>query len=85
MTATEFDLEQCSYKLFEYPRPTGYITQPRLHFGGIPVHTLIDSGASANVIPDEVAVVLLGYFQSQVRAGKLDERSPNYSLVGVEK
>ena len=58
--ATEGDLEQSSYRLFEHPRPAGYITQTRPHFGGIPVRTLIDSGASANVILEEVAVVLLG-------------------------
>ena len=82
MSASDGDLEQSSYQLFENPRPAGYTTQTRLHVGGIPVHTLIDSGASANVI---LAVVLLAYFQSRLRAGKRHKNSPSYPLVGVEK
>ena len=85
MNAAEGDLEQSSSQLFENPRPAGYTTQTRSQFGGIPVHTLIDSGAGANVIPAEVAVVLLRYFQSQLRAGKLNTDSSTYPLVGVEK
>ena len=85
MSMSDCDLEQSSYELYENPRPAGYTTQTRLHFGGIPVHTLIDSGASADVIPEEVAVVLLGYFQSQVREGKLKKNSPSYPLVAVER
>ena len=85
MSSSDCDLEQSSYDLYENARPAGYTTQTRLYFGGIPVHTLIDSGASANVIPEEVAVVLLGYFQSLVREGKLKKNSPSYPLVAVEK
>ena len=85
MTSSEGKLEQYGCDVYDDPRPAGYTTNSRLHFGGIAVHTLIDSGATANVISEEVAELLLGFIQSRVREGVLSENASNFPLISVEK
>ena len=49
------------------------------------VHTLLDSGATANVMPEEVATMLLSYVYDKVETGVLREDDRLFPIAGIER
>ena len=57
--------------LKRYARPAGYQAMTRLWFGGLPVQTLLDSGATVSAIPEEVACLIISRVLERVESGEL--------------
>ena len=56
---------------FRCPRPPGYAATTWTHVGGIKVITLLDSCVTASGISEEIACLLISYFDAEVEAGRL--------------
>ena len=57
----------------ESPRPAGYPARTVLYFGGKPMETLLDYGATSSAIPEEVACILIEYTLECVEQGTLTD------------
>jgi hypothetical protein len=79
------DLSPEELNVYQDPRPAGYTAQTLLSFGGKPVQTLLDYGAIACEIPEEVACLIISYVLEQTKLGKMSPSDRLYPITSLER